>query len=440
MTTQSGAVLRDRLPPGPAEIPDEQARRWMEDPCELLEACHKRFGDLFTLRLGSFGTIVIVADPEGVKQVFEAKADDFECRHFNASYRYAMGDNALFLQDGTDHRRLKGALAPAFSPGALQQHAATIARFVDESIAQWPDRGTIRVRPAMHELTLTCLLALCLGESVALRGEIVNWFRERVWTDLRSWKPWTAQSRLRPAIGAALSGEMARLRSTPSGRAVPNLMELMLDVRDAHGVPLEDAVIHDQITMLMITAGDAVAVAVSWALCRAALHGDIQLTLQGEHGASCGADLPVEPLRRPLLAAFIREVLRLHPVLPTVSGRRLIKQRTFLGYELPVGVTLAPCQYLVHRRDDIFVEPLAFRPSRFDGRAYPRQSYFPFGGSERACLGNWLAPMSIAIVTDIILARFVLHLPEGAIPRTVRHGTLLAPDPKFALAVRRRGP
>ena len=78
------------------------------------------------------------------------------------------------------------------------------------------DAATLRLRPTMHEITLACLLALSLGENSARSDEILSWFRESVWTDLRSWKPWTGMSRLRPRILAAISSELDRLSAAPT--------------------------------------------------------------------------------------------------------------------------------------------------------------------------------------------------------------------------------
>ena len=47
-------------------------------------------------------------------------------------------------------------------------------------------------------------------------------------------------------------------------------------------------------------------------------------------------------------------------------------------------------QWFSHRLPEIFVEPLSFRPGRFDpvhGEPLPPFAYVPFGGGARLCLG-----------------------------------------------------
>jgi len=425
--------LASPLPPGPSISPEDQARIWLESPCGLLEACHRKYGDLFTLRLGDFGTMVIVANPDAAAQIFKAPMGEYECRHFNDSYRYVMGDNALFVQDGDAHRRLKRMMAPPFRGAGLGAHGAHIRQVALDAAKDWD--GTVRLRPLLHEITLTCLLGFVFGDRAAPREEVLEWFRTSVWRDMRSWKAWTRLSRLRPKICAVIAAEL-ELRRRGLGDRAPDLLDMLAGARDAEGGALTDAEIQDQIMMLMITAVDAVAVATSWALWRVAANPDVQDRLRAE-AAALGPDPdPIELAARPFLTATAQEVLRLHTVLPTVSGRRLAAPQTFMGYDLPAGVTLAPCEYLIHRRADLFDDPTTFRPDRFIDRGYAPSAYFPFGGGQRVCLGLQLAPLTLKLILSSVLSQVRLSAPDVA-PQVVRFGTLLAPEENLALTAAR---
>jgi cytochrome P450 len=396
--------------------------------------CHRKYGDVFTLRLGDFGTIVIVADPESVRQLFSAPAEWFECRHFNRSYRYVMGPDALFLHDGDGHRRLRRILAPQISGEKLRPQAAEVCRVTSEAIQGWGRGGIVRLRPLMHEITLRCLLKYVFGDRDEPRELVVSWFRSAVWRDLRSWKPWTNLSRLHPQIRGLLSTELEVRRAAGLKDRKGDLLDMLVAARDESGSPLRYEEIEDQVLMLTITAGDAVAVATSWALYCAATHPEVQDSVRRER-RSLGIDPePALLAKQPFLTAIFQEVIRLYTVLPTVSGRRLTSPRELLGYRLNAGITLAPCEYLVHRRADLFEQPLAFRPERFLGRSYAPHEYFPFGGGQRSCLGSSLAPMTVKLVLATVLSQFRLAAPTDP-PRVVRYGTLLAPDESLALAV-----
>lgn len=432
---QQVLISGEALPGGPPHSPEHQSRLWLASPCEFLESCQRAYGNLFVLRLGGFGKILVVAEPDGVKQVFDIPAQSYECRQFNDSYRYVMGSQALFLQDGDNHRRLKQILAPQLRSNAFRSHAAEICRVTLDAVRSWRQGAAVRPRPLLHEITLRCLLKLIFGDRRQPGEQILSWFRSAVWRDLRAWKPWTQISRRHPEMRGLIAAELQTRRAAACSDRDPDVLDMLLRARDEAGAPLRDDEIQDQVLMLMITAGDAAAVAAAWALYRVARHPEIQDRLRDERDA-LGADPdPWLLAGQPFLVATCREILRLHTVLPTVSGRRLVEPCDLFGYRPAAGVMLAPCQYLVHRQASVFEQPLAFRPDRFVGRSYAAHEYFPFGGGPRSCLGWSLAPLTMKLVLTTVLSRFRLACPTPDRPRVVRHGTLLAPQEDLSFAV-----
>lgn len=288
-------------------------------------------------------------------------------------------------------------------------------------LASVEDGAITAVRPLAHEIALRSLLRLVLGAETERREGLIALFKDHIWRDLRGWKAWTALSRARRSILPVLADALAARRTAPE--EFDDLLARLAGVRGLDHEPLPDDVVLDQIMMLTITAGDAVAVAIAWALVRLAHHPQTQTRLRdGVPG---------------YLEASCKEVLRLHPVLPTISGRRLRDPLHFMGFDLSEGDTLAPCEYLVHRRADLFDAPTVFRPERFIGRDYPISAYFPFGGRERACLGGFLAPLTIRAVMATAVATVALEAMDGAEPAIVRHGTLLAPPEGLSIRFHR---
>ncbi len=210
--------------------------------------------------------------------------------------------------------------------------------------------------------------------------------------------------------------------------ADPDLLERLLAARDEEDRPLGDAEISDQVLTLMITAGDAVAVALAWAFFWVGKNPGVQLAIRSECQALWDGPSLKALVSLPYLTATCQEVLRLSTVLPTVSGRRLTLPLEIMGYHIAQGLTLAPCEYLVHRREDIFPEPLAFRPERFLERRFGPHEYFPFGGGNRSCVGRNLAPMELKVVLATVLSRWRIALDERLPSGAMRHGTLLAPS------------
>ena len=92
-------------------------------------------------------------------------------------------------------------------------------------------------------------------------------------------------------------------------------------------------------------------------------------------------------------------------MLPVVL-RHLQADANVAGLDLPAGTVVAPCIYLVHRRPDVYPDPLAFRPERFLGPEPQGGTYtwIPFGGGVRRCLGAAFALMELRIVLNELAA------------------------------------
>jgi cytochrome P450 family 110 len=414
------------LPPGPDISPEQQARLWIERPLGLLDACSRQFGDAFTLQLGALGATVMFSHPETVRSIFRAPPESFECQHFNESYRFVMGDHALFLQDGERHRQLKRVVAPLLCHEGMHDHARSIGEITLETFEGEPGSRSLSVRPMMHELALRVLMKLVFGARREAGERVLGWFKTEVWRDQRSWKPWTTLSRLQPRLREVLSGELAYRRGPREPGREPDLLDHLLASRYEDGEPLEEAEIQDQILTLTITAVDPVAFALAWQLAWVGRLPEVQSALRDELDAMGADPDPLQLLRSPYLTATCQETLRIHPILPTVSGRRLTAPMELGGYRLDKGVNVAPCAYLVHRREELYPDPLAFRPERFLHRRYAPHEYFPFGGSNRHCLGTTLAPLEMKLVLGTILSRWRIGL-DGPVEDDVRYGTLVGP-------------
>jgi cytochrome P450 len=124
--------------------------------------------------------------------------------------------------------------------------------------------------------------------------------------------------------------------------------------------------------------------------------------------------------------AVVKETLRLRPVVAIVL-RRLLEPLQVAGRELPAGTTVAPCILLVHRREDIYPEPDAFRPERFLREPPGTYSWIPFGGGVRRCLGAAFAQVEMQVVLETI-ARSARLEAVGDSEGVRRRGVTLVPE------------
>jgi cytochrome P450 family 135 len=92
------------------------------------------------------------------------------------------------------------------------------------------------------------------------------------------------------------------------------------------------------------------------------------------------------------------------------------------------GVTVTPCIYLVHHREDLYPQPDAFRPERFVGVKPGTYSWLPFGGGIRRCIGASFALFEMQVVLRTVLRSVELRPVVAASEHTVRRTITLVPE------------
>ena len=99
--------------------------------------------------------------------------------------------------------------------------------------------------------------------------------------------------------------------------------------------------------------------------------------------------------------------MRLHPVIPMVV-RHLMKPATIGGYDLPAGTTVAASIIIAHSRADNH-EPRRFRPERFIEGELATNTWIPFGGGVRRCIGAGFSLMEGVVVLREVLSRYAVE-------------------------------
>ena len=104
--------------------------------------------------------------------------------------------------------------------------------------------------------------------------------------------------------------------------------------------------------------------------------------------------------------------MRLHPVIPMVV-RTLTAPATIGGIDLPAGVTVGPSILLAHARPDNHAAPGVFRPERFIEGSPAPNTWIPFGGGVRRCIGAGFSLMEgVVVLRELLTAYIVESLAE----------------------------
>ena len=117
-----------------------------------------------------------------------------------------------------------------------------------------------------------------------------------------------------------------------------------------------------------------------------------------------------------VIESTINEAMRVRPVIP-ITGRRVAVAWRLGDYGVPPQTPVAASILLLHHREDLYPDPFAFRPERWEGRKPGTYEWIPFGGGTRRCLGAALAMAEQRVVLRAMASRLDL---EAADPKPER--------------------
>jgi cytochrome P450 len=392
---------------------------FMLTPTRFLDACRRRCGDYFTLRPTPDREVVVTADPAAVKKVFTGDPDLLHAGEGNVTLAPLLGSGSVLLLDGAEHLRHRRLLLPPFHGERMRAYGEMMEAVAERRIAEWPDDRDFAVLPSMQGITLEVIMRAVFGFEDAARRERIGGplrqlldavaSRPRVLalalTAGRSGplSPWRRFAALRERADALLREEIRARRADPHGADGDDIFSMLLAARDPDGVALSDSELRDELMTLLLAGHETTATALAWTFEQLTRNPAVLDRLIAAEAAGDGD----------YLDAVVKESLRLRPVVPAVV-RCLQAPMEFGGWGLPAGVNIAPSVYLMHRRPDIYPEPLAFRPERFLGDPPGTYEWIPFGGGVRRCLGASFAVFEMKIVIRAVLAARRLRLRPGA--------------------------
>ncbi|MEO7198256.1 MAG: cytochrome P450 [Solirubrobacterales bacterium] len=423
------------LPPRPDLSNFMMSAGFMLTPTRFLDSCQKRCGDYFTLRPAPDRELVITADPAAVKAVFTGDPNVLYAGEGNVTLAPLLGPGSVLLLDGAEHLRHRRLLLPPFHGERMRNYGEMMREVADRVIGEWPRARRFAALPSMQAITLEIIMRAVFGFEDREQ-------RERIGGPLRSLldmvgsrprvlalalsagrsggplSPWTRFAAARSRADRLLFEEIRARRADPRVAEGADIFSMLLAARDPAGRPLTDVEVRDELMTLLVAGHETTATALAWALERLTREPAVLATVLAERrdgGGEGDGDY---------LEAVVKETLRLRPVVPAVV-RRLQAPMTFGGWELPAGVNIAPSIYLLHRRGDLYPEPLAFRPERFLGSDVPgTYEWIPFGGGVRRCLGASFAMFEMRVVLAAVLDGVRLrpsasHRGEGVTRRAI---------------------
>ncbi len=426
--------MTDNLPPGPRTPTLLQTLGTWSRPTALLERNRARYGPRFSVRLLGQPRIVMISDPQDIREIFMAPPEVLHPGEGAKILEPLVGRHSVILLDEAPHLEQRKLLLPAFHGERMQRLAGLMAELTEREIATWPREQEIELHPRLQRLTLEIILRAVFGLETGARLDSLRdlltrilAFAESPLSLLPPLPPWLA--RFTPMAGFDRLIEQAdrhifELVEQRRGEDShgDDVLALLLAATHEDGSPMSAQELRDELVTALAAGHETTASELAWAFSRLAREPHALGRLRQEIDA--GED-------EQYLTATINEILRLRPVLPNAEPR-LVKQPIEIGgVRYQPGVMLLADVYNLHHDPDIYPDPHAFRPERFiedeggqaGGRASQSYTWIPFGGGRRRCLGASFAQLEMKIALRAVLSRFELR-PVGARPERARRRSI----------------
>jgi cytochrome P450 len=407
------------LPPGPRWPAWLQSIALLRFRHHTVPWLHRRYGDAFTVRILPAGRpLVLFARPEQAKEIFAGDPADYHAGKGNAILGPIMGEHSLLLQDGADHQRARKLLMPAFNGHALKDYRSLVETVAAAEVARWRPGTAFSALERMNALTLEVILQVVFGVTdeerlAALRPRVratvevspavlLGWG----FPQLTRFGPWRRTVDNSRELDRLIYREIRDRRSAPDLRERTDVLSRLILVEGEAGDGLSDIELRDQLVTLLLAGHETTATALAWGLYE--LGRDAGQLARARRAAAEGDDEWLE--------AVLKESMRVHPVIPMVV-RTLMSPATIGGYHLPAGATVGPSIILAHEREQNHPHHERFDPSRFVGRHPAPNTWIPFGGGVRRCIGAGFSLMEGVAVLRAVLSTYDVEAVGSDAPR-----------------------
>ncbi|MCW2779936.1 MAG: cytochrome [Marmoricola sp.] len=410
---------------------------------QFIPAMHRRFGDVFSIKVLPEGRWLVVFNrPDHVKEIFAGDPEIFHAGKGNSILGPMMGEHSLLLVDGSEHKRARKLLMPAFNGAALRGYESVVEGLARAEVGSWREGVPFESLERMNALTLEVILQVVFGVTdesrlAALRPLVnravnvhpivfLGWGIPKI----QNYGPWRRNMENQVDFDRVIYEVIAERRAAGDLEQRSDVLSRLLLVGDgtADG-SLKDEELRDQLVTLLLAGHETTATALAWTLYE--LGKDPVQEKKAREAATAGDN--------DYLEAVLKEAMRLHPVIPMVV-RHLMEPVTIGGVDLPRGANVAASIILAHESETSHPAHAQFRPERFVDGSVATNTWIPFGGGVRRCIGAGFSLMEGVAVLREVLSTYDVAIPAGSRDEPKVRNITSVPKRGARIVVTRRTP
>lgn len=389
---------------------------------------------------------VLINDPEGIRHVTVTNATNYVRPKMMSRVLRPLLGRGIFLAEGTEWRRQRRMLSPAFTPHNVSLLLPHFTAAADNLLRRLESSSTADLLEAFQTATLEAglraMFSMPDGVQRARLGAMVRGYVEgpghpnildMLARDESVFAFATRKRRAFQEAWFAAVDEVVAKRRQSCHYQHRDLLDLLLAARNVEtGEALSVTEVRDQCATFIFGGFETTARLLFWASYLLTLDLVEQERLRAEVAAFSPERLSsLDDLANwPRLGMTLLETLRLYPPVSHLV-REPVADDEIMGESVKVRSQIWISPWVIHRHRKFWEQPTAFMPERFVGKASPWTTigaYLPFGAGPRICVGVTFAMAEAHIMIATLLRRYRIIRADS---RTVLPVARVTIEPSF---------
>ena len=385
-------------------------------------------GPVFRLRVPFAKPLLFLAGPQINQWVNRHGRMYLRARDYFADFEKVYGAaGVLPALDGTDHFRLRKAMAPAYSRRRLESQLDQLFGHARGYMAEWKVGESYPARRMCRRMINAQISPMSVSvESQDIFDDLMK-YKERalIVFMLQLLPAFTLKTPGMKRRAKAIDTLLSRVQSvhTPAQRAgcPRNLADDLLSINASDPQLIPESNLRFALSAALIASvylGDAFSFVLYAMASQPEYYSRIRaeadaLFGNGDPGGDAFTKEAVDVTQR-----FVAECLRMYPIVPA-SVRNVMNSCVVEGYELPVGARLNIAQTAPHYMEDVFPDPFKFDIDRYLAPRFEHRGpgYAPYGVGTHRCLGfRW---MELQLMVNVLMIAH--HFTLEVAPKNYEH-------------------
>ncbi|ACK65934.1 cytochrome P450 [Rippkaea orientalis PCC 8801] len=354
---------------------------------------------------------------------------------------YGVG---LFGVNGEEHLQQRKLMMPAFHKTQVESYRDEMVAMTQLEIDQLAINQPCEISQLMQRLTLRIATKTLFGEDINSVDSTAGELLQQVLNCQRSSSimlfPFDIPGLIFHRYLNLLAQYEAKIKKIiddkrAKGANDNDVLSMLIQAREEEsGHPLSEAELIAHTGVIFLAGHETTANALTWTMFLLSQHPQILGDLVNELESVLQGEPPtLEQLPQlPLLDRVIKESMRILTSVPW-NGRVTSETTELDGYVLPKGTEVLVSIYHTHHMSEIYPDPEAFKPERWETITPSIYEYNPFSAGPRLCIGATFAMMELKIVLGMLLQRFRWQYIGG---QQIDRAGVISLKPKYGLSMR----